>query len=178
MNKALEIIEAHWLFGIPGDRIDVVVHPQSVIHSMVEFVDGTMLAQLGRTDMRIPIQYALSYPEVWPTPLPTLDLGAAFSLTFEPPDHARFKSLRLAQHALERGGTTPAAMNAANEVAVQAFLDGEIPFTGITEIVSEVAMSHVSNEAATIEDVLAADRAARAQARIACSSLRAAGAPR
>lgn len=171
MNKALEIIEAHWLFGISGDRIDVVVHPQSVVHSMVEFKDGTVLAQLGRTDMRIPIQYALTYPEVWETPLQPMDLGTAFSLAFEPPDHARFKSLRLAKLALERGGTTPSAMNAANEVAVQAFLDGEIPFTGITEIVSDVVMSHVSSEAATIDAVLTADRAARAQARIACSAL-------
>lgn len=171
MNKALEIIEAHWLFGIPADRIDVVVHPQSVVHSMVEFKDGTVLAQLGRTDMRIPIQYALTYPEVWETPLPPMDLGAAFSLAFEPPDHARFKSLRLARTALERGGTTPAAMNAANEVAVQAFLNGEIPFTGITEIVSEVVMSHIPKEAATIEAVLAADRAARARAQSACSAL-------
>jgi len=171
MNKALEIIEAHWLFGIPGDRIDVVVHPQSVVHSMVEFKDGTVLAQLGRTDMRIPIQYALTYPEVWETPLQPMDLGTAFSLAFEPPDHARFKSLRLAKAALERGGTTPAAMNAANEVAVQAFLDGEIPFTGITEIVGDVVTSHVSSEAGSIEAVLAADRAARAQARVACSAL-------
>ena len=170
MNKALEIIEAHWLFGIPGDRIDVVVHPQSVVHSMVEFKDGTVLAQLGRTDMRIPIQYALSYPEVWETPLPPMDLRTAFSLGFEPPDHARFKSLRLAQEALERGGTTPAAMNAANEVAVQAFLDGEIPFTGITEIVSDAVRNHVSSAAESIEAVLSADRDARAQARLACSA--------
>jgi 1-deoxy-D-xylulose-5-phosphate reductoisomerase len=172
MNKALEIIEAHWLFGLPAERIDVVVHPQSVVHSMVEFVDGTMLAQLGRTDMRIPIQYALSYPEVWKTPLQPLDLGAALSLTFEPPDHARFKSLRLAQHALAAGGTTPAAMNAANEVAVQAFLDGEIPFTGVTQIVSDVVMRHRSTGADSIETVLDADRAARQEARIACSALR------
>jgi len=171
MNKALEIIEAHWLFGIPGDRIDVVVHPQSVVHSMVEFKDGTVLAQLGRTDMRIPIQYALTYPEVWETPLQPMDLGTAFSLGFEPPDHARFKSLGLAQEALARGGTTPAAMNAANEVAVQAFLDGEIPFPGITEIVSDVVLKHVPKEAATIEAVLAADRAARALARTACFAL-------
>lgn len=171
MNKALEIIEAHWLFGIPGDRIDVVVHPQSVVHSMVEFKDGTVLAQLGRTDMRIPIQYALSYPEVWETPLQPMDLRTAFSLGFEPPDHTRFASLGLAKQALERGGTTPAAMNAANEVAVQAFLDGEISFTGITEIVSEVVTNHVSKEATAIETVLSADRSARAQARIACSAL-------
>jgi 1-deoxy-D-xylulose-5-phosphate reductoisomerase len=175
MNKALEIIEAHWLFEIPADKIDVVVHPQSVIHSMVEFVDGTVLAQLGRTDMRIPIQYALSYPEVWPTPLQPLDLGAALSLAFEPPDHARFKSLRLAQQALDRGGTTPAAMNAANEVAVQAFLEGEIPFTAITEVVSDAVLNHTAAEATTIGVVLAADRAARERARQACSALRVSG---
>ena len=171
MNKALEVIEAHWLFEIPGDRIDVVVHPQSVVHSMVEFKDGTVLAQLGRTDMRIPIQYALTFPDVWDTPLQPMDLGSAFSLAFEPPDHGRFRSLGLAKEALERGGTAPAAMNAANEVAVQAFLDGEIPFTGITEIVGEVLMGHVSKRADSIETVLSADRAAREQARIACSAL-------
>jgi len=171
MNKALEIIEAHWLFEIPGERIDVVVHPQSVVHSMVEFRDGTVLAQLGRTDMRIPIQYALTFPEVWETPLEPMDLGAAFSLAFEPPDHARFKSLRLAKEALQRGGTAPAAMNAANEVAVQAFLDGEIPFTAITEIVGDVLRAHATRTADSIETVLSADRAARDQARLACAAL-------
>jgi 1-deoxy-D-xylulose-5-phosphate reductoisomerase len=171
MNKALEIIEAHWLFEIPGERIDVVVHPQSVVHSMVEFRDGTVLAQLGRTDMRIPIQYALTFPEVWETPLQPMDLGTAFSLGFEPPDHARFKSLGLAKEALQRGGTAPAAMNAANEVAVQAFLDGEIPFTAITEIVGDVLTTHATRTADSIETVLSADRAARDQARLACSAL-------
>ncbi len=171
MNKALEIIEAHWLFGVAADRIDVVVHPQSVVHSMVEFRDGTVLAQLGRTDMRIPIQYALTYPEVWPTALEPMSLKDAFSLTFEPPDHGRFQSLRLAQTALVRGGTTPAALNAANEVAVQAFLDGQIPFTGITEIVSEVVMNHAPVAAQNLETVLEVDRAARALARTACSAL-------
>jgi 1-deoxy-D-xylulose-5-phosphate reductoisomerase len=170
MNKALEVIEAHWLFGIGGDRIEVVVHPQSVVHSMVEFVDGTMLAQLGRTDMRIPIQYAMSYPEVVKTPLEPLDLTNPFGLSFEPPDHARFGALHLARHALARGGTTPAAMNAANEVAVQAFLDGLISFPGITEVVSEVVTNHRSSAATTLEDVLGADRAAREEARVACRS--------
>ena len=168
MNKALEIIEAHWLFGIPGDRIDVVVHPQSVVHSMAEFRDGTVLAQLGRTDMRIPIQYALSYPEVWTTPLQPMDLSAALSLTFEPPDHGRFRSLGLAHLSLERGGTAPAAMNAANEVAVQAFLDGEISFPAITEIVGDVLAAHTVTSATELEDVLAADRSAREAARSAC----------
>ncbi len=170
MNKALEIIEAHWLFGVPADRIDVVVHPQSVVHSMVEFKDGTLLAQLGRTDMRIPIQYALTYPEVWATPLTPMDLASAMSLTFEPPDHGRFRSLHLAHDALRRGGTSPAAMNAANEVAVQAFLDGEIPFPGITEVVGEVLSRHETREASTLEAVLEADRLAREQAGSACAA--------
>ncbi len=172
MNKALEIIEAHWLFDLPEDRIEVVVHPQSVVHSMVEFKDGTMLAQLGPTDMRIPIQYALSFPEVWTTPLPAMDLSAALSLTFEPPDHARFPSLRLAQDALRRGGTTPAAMNAANEVAVQAFLDGKISFTSITGIVGDIVTKHETRPATTIEAVLSADRAARALAEETCATLK------
>lgn len=170
MNKALEVIEAHWLFGVGGDRIEVVVHPQSVVHSMVEFVDGTMLAQLGRTDMRIPIQYAMSYPEVVKTPLEPMDLTNPFALSFEPPDHSRFGALQLARHALARGGTTPAAMNAANEVAVQAFLDGLISFPAITEVVSEVVTNHRSSAATTLEDVLGADRAAREEARAACRS--------
>ena len=171
MNKALEIIEAHWLFGLPGDRIDVVVHPQSVVHSLVEFKDGTMLAQLGRTDMRIPIQYALTYPEVWATPLPPMNLAAALSLTFEPPDHGRFRSLHLAHEALRRGGTSPAAMNAANEVAVQAFLDGEIPFPGITEVVGDVLSRHDTRDASTLDAVLEADRLAREQASSACAAV-------
>lgn len=172
MNKALEIIEAHWLFAVPGERIDVVVHPQSVVHSMVEFVDGTLLAQLGRTDMRIPIQYALSYPEVWPSPLEPMDLSAALALHFEPPDHSRFGSLKLAHEALERGGTTPAAMNAANEVAVQSFLDGEIPFGAITEVVRDAVRTHARAEATALGDVLEADRQARDQARRACGGFR------
>ncbi len=171
MNKALEIIEAHWLFGLPAERIDVVVHPQSVVHSMVEFKDGTLLAQLGRTDMRIPIQYALTYPEVWATPLPPMDLCSALSLTFEPPDHERFRSLRLAHEALRRGGTSPAAMNAANEVAVQAFLDGEIPFPGITDVVGEVLSRHETRDASTLDAVLEADRLGREQASLACAAL-------
>ena len=171
MNKALEIIEAHWLFGLPAERIDVVVHPQSVVHSMVEFKDGTLLAQLGRTDMRIPIQYALTYPQVWATPLPPMDLASALSLTFEPPDHGRFRSLRLAHEALRRGGTSPAAMNAANEVAVQAFLDGEIPFPGITDVVGEVLSRHETRDASTLDAVLEADRLGREQASSACAAL-------
>lgn len=169
MNKALEIIEAHWLFGIPGRDIDVVVHPQSAVHSMVEFVDGTILAQFGRTDMRIPIQYALSFPEVWESPLPPMDWSSALALTFEPPDHGRFRSLGLAQRSLEQGGTAPAALNAANEIAVQAFLDGAISFPAITQIVEEVLSTHTVSSAAELGDVLAADQMARAAARKACA---------
>jgi 1-deoxy-D-xylulose-5-phosphate reductoisomerase len=168
MNKALEIIEARWLFGVDGDRIDVTVHPESVVHSLVEFHDGTWLAQLGRTDMRIPIQYALSFPEVWTTPLEPMDLGRAMQLNFEPPDRARFQSLDLAHRALEKGGTAPAVMNAANEVAVQAFLDGAIAFPAITAIVADVLSKHASIGATDLSAVLAADREARIEARKAC----------
>lgn len=164
MNKALEIIEAHWLFGVDSDRIDVVVHPQSVVHSIVEFHDGTMLAQLGRTDMRIPIQYALTFPEVLKTPLAPMSLKGALRLDFEPPDHSRFPSLRLAHEALDRGGTTSAAFNAANEVAVQAFLDVAIPFPAITEIVAEVVTRHQPTAISTIENAIDADRKAREHA--------------
>jgi 1-deoxy-D-xylulose-5-phosphate reductoisomerase len=172
MNKALEIVEARWLFGVDGDRIDVTVHPESAVHSLVEFNDGTWLAQLGRTDMRIPIQYALSYPEVWATPLEPMDLGRVLQLNFEPPDHERFKSLGLAHHALKKGGTAPAAMNAANEVAVQAFLDGAIAFPAITEIVADVLSKHPSRGATDLNDVLAADRESRIEARNACAKSR------
>src|SRR5262249_2839910 len=121
MNKGLEVIEARWLFGVPRARIEVLIHPQSVVHSMVEFVDGTVLAQPGVTDMRMPIQSALSHPERWPAAIPGLDFTRAFHLDFEPPDHARFPCLGLAAKALEAGGTAPAVLNAANEEAVAAF---------------------------------------------------------
>ena len=119
MNKGLEVIEARWLFGVPADRIDVVVHPQSVVHSMVEMVDGSILAQLGVTDMRLPIQYAFSYPERWASPLPRLDLARCGRLDFHVPDHEKFPGLRLAYRALEAGGGLPVVLNAANEVAVE-----------------------------------------------------------
>ena len=131
MNKGLEVIEARWLFGIPGDRVDILVHPQSIVHSMVEFVDGTVLAQLGVTDMRLPIQYALSYPERWDAAIPGMDLTRAMRLDFEVPDRERFPCLDLAYRALAAGGSLPAVLNAANEEAVAAFLDGRIPFTAI-----------------------------------------------
>jgi 1-deoxy-D-xylulose-5-phosphate reductoisomerase len=135
MNKGLEVIEARWLFDAPADRIDVVVHPQSIVHSMVEFVDGSIIAQLGVTDMRLPIQYAFSYPERWSAPVPPLDLLAAGRLDFEPPDMARFPCLALAFRALQGSDGLPVVLNAANEVAVAAFLDSRMPFVAIPEVI-------------------------------------------
>src|SRR4029079_917576 len=126
MNKGLEVIEARWLFGVPAERVEVLVHPQSVVHSMVEFVDGTVLAQLGVTDMRLPIQYALSYPERWEAAIPGMDFTRGLRLDFEAPDHQRFPCLQLAYRALAGGGSLPAVLNAANEEAVAAFLDHQI----------------------------------------------------
>jgi 1-deoxy-D-xylulose-5-phosphate reductoisomerase len=161
MNKGLEVIEARWLFGVEAARIDVLIHPQSVIHSMVEFVDGTVLAQLGVTDMRLPIQYALSYPEKWPAAIPGLDLAKAMRLEFHLPDHARFPCLELAYRALECGGSTPAVLNAANEEAVHAFLEGRIRFTAIPETIQEVVEAHPTTLVSRLEDVLEADAWAR-----------------
>jgi 1-deoxy-D-xylulose-5-phosphate reductoisomerase len=165
MNKGLEVIEAHWLFGMPAAMIDVLIHPQSVVHSMVELVDGTVLAQLGVTDMRMPIQYALSYPEKWDAAIPGLDFTKAMPLDFAPPDRAKFPCLSLAYCALERGGTAPAALNAANEEAVAAFLDGRAPFPAIPESIQEVLDTEPKAAAPALEDVLEADRRARERAR-------------
>ncbi len=142
MNKGLEIIEARWLFGIPPERIDVVVHPQSIIHSLVEFVDGSVKAQLSLPDMRLPIQYALLYPERHPCPIQRLDLTKVGALTFEPPDETRFPCLRLAKLAAQIGGTMPAVMNAADEIAVNAFLQRQIGFMDIPAIVEAVMERH------------------------------------
>jgi len=165
MNKGLEVIEARWLFGVPAAKIDVVIHPQSLIHSLVELVDGTVLAQLGVTDMRMPIQYALTYPERWPAAIPGIDFGKTMHLDFEPPDRAKFPCLSLAYRALEAGGTAPAVLNAANEEAVAAFLDGRLGFDGIPKTIEHVLDATAPAPAATLEDVLAADRQARARAR-------------
>jgi 1-deoxy-D-xylulose-5-phosphate reductoisomerase len=164
MNKGLEVIEARWLFGVDADRIEVLIHPQSIVHSMVEFVDGTVLAQLGVTDMRLPIQYALSYPERWEAAIPGLDFARAVSLEFAPPDRQRFPCLDLAAAALRAGGTTPAALNAANEEAVAAFLDGRVPFTAIAESIREVLDAHPRAPVSDLGDVLAADAWARERA--------------
>jgi 1-deoxy-D-xylulose-5-phosphate reductoisomerase len=165
MNKGLEVIEARWLFDVPASRVEVLIHPQSVIHSMVELVDGTVLAQLGVTDMRLPIQYALSYPERWPAAIPGMDFTRAMRLDFDVPDVDRFPCLGLAYRALEGGGTLPAVLNAANEEAVAAFLEGRIPFTAIPESIAEVMDSHRPAAVAALEDVLAADGWARARSR-------------
>jgi 1-deoxy-D-xylulose-5-phosphate reductoisomerase len=165
MNKGLEVIEAHWLFGVDAERISVLIHPQSIVHSMVEFVDGTVLAQLSVTDMRLPIQYALSYPERFAGTIPGMDFAKAMTLEFEPPDSARFPCLELAYRALRAGGTVPAVLNAVNEEAVAAFLDGRAPFTAIHDSVAAVMEQSRPSAIACLEDVLEADAWARARAR-------------
>ncbi len=161
MNKGLEVIEAHWLFGLPGDRIHVVVHPKSVVHSMVELVDGSFKAQLGVTDMRHPIQYALTYPERLPSALPRFDLVAAGALEFAPPDPERFPCLPLAYEALAAGGAAPAVLNAANEVAVAAFLEGRAGFFDIPAAIRAALARHAGERSSSLSDILAADRLAR-----------------
>ncbi len=164
MNKGLEVIEAHWLFNASPDIIEVVIHPQSVIHSMVEYVDGSVLAQLGNPDMRTPIAYALAYPERIESGVGSLDLFKVGRLDFEPPDMIRFPCLKLAFEALRRGGTAPAILNAANEVAVQSFLEERIGFTDIPRLI-EAALARVSVvEGRALAEVVDADRAARAAA--------------
>jgi 1-deoxy-D-xylulose-5-phosphate reductoisomerase len=161
MNKGLELIEAHYLFDTPPDRLDVLFHPQSVIHSMVEYVDGSVLAQLGTPDMRIPIAHCLAWPERMETPAQRLDLTAIARLDFEAPDPVRFPALRLARAAMEAGAAKPAILNAANEIAVAAFLERRIAFTGIAAIVEAVLGRYDPAPARTIDDVLAIDAEAR-----------------
>jgi len=164
MNKGLELIEAHYLFGLPSERIEILVHPQSVVHSMVEFVDGSILAQLGSADMRIPIAYALAWPERMATPAQRLDLAAIARLDFEPPDANRFPALRLAREALEEGAAAPIVLNAANEVAVAGFLAGRIGFPEITRLVDEALTGADYAAPGTISDVLEIDRVTRTSA--------------
>lgn len=161
MNKGLEVIEAKWLFGFDAERISVVVHPQSVVHSMVEFVDGSVIAQMGVTDMRHPIQYALTYPERQAGYLPPLDLTSIGTLTFEQPDTERFPCIELAYEALRAGGTATAILNAANEVSVSAFLESRIGFSEIARINKAVMDTCIPAAADTIDAVIDADRAAR-----------------
>ena len=167
MNKGLEVIEARWLFGFDADQISVVVHPQSVVHSMVEMVDGSIIAQLGVTDMKHAIQYALTYPDRRENCLEPLDFTQMSRLTFEEPDGDRFPCLDLAYEALRRGGTAPATLNAANEVAVAAFLDGKIKFSDIAMLIESVLEKHQSRDASSIESILSAD----SEARIAAQAL-------
>jgi 1-deoxy-D-xylulose-5-phosphate reductoisomerase len=161
MNKGLEVIEAHWLFGVTRDQIDVVVHPQSVVHSLVELRDGSMIAQLGVTDMRLPIQYAFSYPDRWGGAAPRLDLASCGPLEFHEPDLERFPCLGLAYEALEAGDTMPVVLNAANEVAVEAFLQERLGFTAIADVIAAAMAAHTVAPAATLATVRAADRWAR-----------------
>jgi 1-deoxy-D-xylulose-5-phosphate reductoisomerase len=165
MNKGLEIIEAHWLFSMAPDRIGVVIHPQSIIHSMVEYVDGCVMAQLGVPDMKAPIAYALTYPGRVTTGVKPLDLTALSALTFFNPDYIRFPSLKLAFRAMRDGESMPAVMNAANEVAVEAFLSGKIKFTEIVEYIEKTMDSHTPHTFGNIEEVLLADRWSREKTR-------------
>ena len=161
MNKGLEVIEARWLFDVEPEGIEVVVHPQSIVHSLVEYRDGSVVAQLGIPDMRIPIAYALSYPDRLALPLPRLDLTQCGDLTFTPPGHARFPALRMAYDALEAGGVKPAVLNAANEVAVEAFLTGRIGFTQIAEVVDGALCNTAQGDELDLQAILAADQEAR-----------------
>ncbi|MPZ58492.1 MAG: 1-deoxy-D-xylulose-5-phosphate reductoisomerase [Rhizobiales bacterium] len=163
MNKGLELIEAHHLFALPSEQIDVLVHPQSVVHGLVEFRDGSMVAQLGAPDMRIPIAHCLAWPERIDGPAPRLDLAKVASLTFEPPDTARFPALALARQALETGEAAPTILNAANEIAVAGFLDGRLPFAGIVALVEATLEKSegLARNLASVEDALAVDHTAR-----------------
>ena len=164
MNKALEVVEAHWLFGASPEQIEVVIHPQSVVHSMVEYADGSVIAQLGHPDMRTPIAQALAYPDRVDAGVAFLDLAKIGSLSFEKPDFERFRALALAYEVLAAGGSAPAVFNAANEVAVDAFLAKELSFPRITEVIEATLDRLPAREIQSLEDVIEADRAARVQA--------------
>jgi 1-deoxy-D-xylulose-5-phosphate reductoisomerase len=171
MNKGLEVIEAHWLFGVSADQIDVVIHPQSIVHSMVELTDGSVIAQLGVTDMRLPIQYACSYPERWETALPRLDLMRAGRLEFHAPARDRFPCLDLAYRALRTGGTLPAVLNAANEIAVESFLQGKLGFMAIPRVIQKTMDAHDVERVTTLDLVRRVDAWARDCARDAAQAL-------
>jgi 1-deoxy-D-xylulose-5-phosphate reductoisomerase len=164
MNKGLEVVEARWLFDIPESRIDVLIHRESIIHSLVEYEDRSMISQLGLPDMRTPISYAMRYPDRLPLDLPSLDLTEIGTLTFCKPDHDRFPCLRLGYESLRVGGTLPAAMNAANEIAVDAFLNGGIRFTDISDIIQSTMQAHTAQPVRSVEAALDADRWAREKA--------------
>jgi len=174
VNKGLEIVEAHWLFGVPEERIDVVVHPQSIVHSLVEWRDGSWIAQLAPNDMIFPIQYALAFPERWANRFPRLEPAELGRLDFLPLDDERFPAVRLARAALAAGDSAPAVLNAANEVAVHAFLDERLEFPGIVETVGEVLASHRAVDVGTLDEALAWDAWGRREAerRLAAGSAR------
>jgi 1-deoxy-D-xylulose-5-phosphate reductoisomerase len=161
MNKGLEVIEAHWLFGVGADQIDVLIHPQSVVHSMVELTDGSIIAQLGVTDMQLPIQYAFSYPERWAAPLPPLDLATAGRLDFDVPDTSAFPCLRLAYRALEAERSLPVVLNAANEIVVARFLEGRVGFPSIAHVIEETMNAHQPAEVTSLAGVRSVDLWAR-----------------
>ncbi len=161
MNKGLEVIEAHWLFGLAKDRIEVVIHPQSIIHSMVEFIDGSIKAQLGKPDMRLPIQYALTYPDRLHSKFITTDLPAISNLTFIEPDYYKFECLQLAYQVMETGGTTPCILNAANEIAVEKFLNGKIKFTGIPGIIKKSLDKIENHKTPDLDMIFETDRLTR-----------------
>jgi 1-deoxy-D-xylulose-5-phosphate reductoisomerase len=165
MNKALEIIEAKWLFGLDASQIEVLVHRQSIVHSMVEFCDNSIIAQMGVPDMRIPIQYALTYPKRRRGATPALDLATAGTLTFEKPDMERFPALRLGFEVARKGGTAGAVLNAANEVAVAAFLEEKIPFTRIARVVEDMLSRERFIESPTLEQIYSADLSTRKDAK-------------
>jgi 1-deoxy-D-xylulose-5-phosphate reductoisomerase len=165
VNKALEIIEAKWLFGLEANQIEVVIHPQSIIHSMVEFQDGSVIAQMGLPDMKLPIQYALTYPQRRPAPVEPLDLPRLGQLSFFKPDMERFPALRLGYRAVSEGGTIPAVLNAANEAAVEAFLNQRIRFNEIVPLVGQTMDLHKNREHPSLEEIFAADKWAREEVR-------------
>jgi len=165
MNKGLEVIEAHWLFGMNAKNIEVLIHPEAVVHSMVEFVDGSIIAQLGLTDMTLPIQYALTYPQRLPSHNGYLDLAKVKTLTFKKPDFKKFPCLNLAYEALSRGGTAPCVLNGANEELVYAFLNGKISLPDIPRHIERVLNSHRIKKEPNIDEILQADRFARNRVR-------------
>ena len=172
INKGLELIEAVWLFSLPPDRVRIVIHPQSVVHSMVEYIDSAIIAQMSSPDMRLPITYALFWPERIESDFGQIDLTQVGPLEFCPPDEAKFPALRLARQAAEAGGTAPAALNAANEIAVELFLSGRITFPGITELIEEILVKHNVVHNPELEDILTCDRETRRLARELAGSSR------
>jgi 1-deoxy-D-xylulose-5-phosphate reductoisomerase len=166
MNKGLEVIEAHWLFAVPAERIEVLIHPQSIVHSLVEYIDGSVIAQLSNPDMRVPIAHALGFPERIESGVAPLELGTVGQLSFERPDVKRYPCLELAYSALRAGGTAPAVLNAANEVAVECFLAGKLRFVDIARVTDAVLNRTATGRAAKLEDVIAADALARRSALI------------